>query len=57
MVAGIALGFAGAFGGIVAFIIVLVCGAAGLGIGRWLDGSLDLAAITGRDRDRDRSRR
>lgn len=57
MAGGLALGFAGAFGGIVAFIIVLVCGAAGLGVGRWLDGHLDLAAITGRERDRDRSRR
>jgi hypothetical protein len=48
------LGFAGAFGGFTAFIIVLVLGAVGLAVGRWLDGRLDLSALTGAGRDRDR---
>jgi hypothetical protein len=51
---GIALGFAGAFGGFTAFVIVLVLAAVGLGVGRWLDGHLDLSALTGIARDRDR---
>jgi hypothetical protein len=49
---GLALGFAGAFGGFTAFIIVLVLGAVGFGVGRWLDGQLDLSALFGPDRDR-----
>lgn len=50
---GLALGFAGAFGGFVAFLIVLVLGAVGLGVGRWLDGQLDLSALLGgQGRDR-----
>jgi len=52
LLAGLALGFAGAFGGFGAFLIVLILGTAGLGVGRWLDGQLDLAALIGRDRDR-----
>ncbi|MBL1076420.1 hypothetical protein JK358_18645 [Nocardia sp. 2] len=40
---GLALGFAAAFGGFGAFAIVLVFAVAGLLIGRWLDGSIDLA--------------
>jgi hypothetical protein len=52
---GLALGFAGAFGGFTAFIIVLVLGAVGLAVGRWLDGRLDLSALTGAGRDRDRT--
>lgn len=42
---GIALGFAGAFGGFGAFLIVLVVGAAGLVVGRVIDGELDVNAI------------
>jgi hypothetical protein len=49
MFAGIALGFAGAFGGIAAFVIVLVLGAIGFGVGRYLDGQLDLSMFS-RDR-------
>jgi hypothetical protein len=50
---GLALGFAGAFGGFSAFVIVLVLGAIGLGVGRWLDGKLDLSALASMGRDRD----
>ena len=49
---GLALGFAGAFGGFSAFLIVLVLGAIGFGAGRWLDGQLDLSALFDGDRDR-----
>jgi hypothetical protein len=52
---GLTLGFAGAFGGFTAFIIVLVLGAVGLAAGRWLDGRLDLSALIGAGRDRDRT--
>jgi hypothetical protein len=51
---GLALGFAGAFGGLVAFLIVLVLGAVGLLVGRWVDGALDLSILTGSGRDRSR---
>ena len=51
---GLALGFAGAFGGFVAFLIVLVLGTAGLLAGLWLDGKLDLSALTARRQDADR---
>ena len=43
---GLALGFAAAFGGLTAFLIVLLFGAIGLGVGRYLDGDLDLSAFT-----------
>ncbi|MGW1738798.1 hypothetical protein ACWCPQ_08295 [Nocardia sp. NPDC001965] len=52
---GLALGFAAAFGGFGAFAIVLVFAAAGLLVGRWLDGEVDLDALRrniGRTRDR-----
>ena len=52
LLAGLALGLAGAFGGLGAFLIVLVLGAIGLIIGRALDGQLDLNALLGRGRDR-----
>ncbi|NEW40949.1 hypothetical protein GV794_26500 [Nocardia cyriacigeorgica] len=42
---GIAVGFAAAFGGFGAFLIVLVFAALGLVVGRWLDGELDLAGL------------
>lgn len=42
---GIALGFAGAFGGFGAFIIVLVLGAVGFVVGRVLEGEVDLDAV------------
>ena len=50
LIVGLVLGLAGAFGGIAAFLIVLVLGLIGLGVGRWLDGQLDLDGLTGRGR-------
>lgn len=52
LLVGLALGFAGAFGGFTAFIIVLFLGIIGLLVGRLLDGQLDLSSLTGRDRVR-----
>jgi hypothetical protein len=52
LLAGLILGFAGAFGGFSAFLIVLVLGAIGLIVGRVLDGRLDINAVLGRGRDR-----
>jgi hypothetical protein len=51
---GTALGFAAAFGGVVALLIVLALAAAGFAVGRWADGKLDLPAFTARGRDADR---
>ena len=47
---GTALGFAGAFGGFGAFIIVLVLGAVGFVAGRAVEGELDLTGLFGRRR-------
>lgn len=47
LITGLVLGLSAAFGGIGAFLIVLILGALGLGVGRWLDGRLDLSALTG----------
>jgi nitrate/nitrite transporter NarK len=52
LLTGLALGFAGAFGGFGAFLIVLVLAALGLLVGRVLDGKLDLSQLTGVGRDR-----
>lgn len=52
LLVGLALGFAAAFGGFTAFIIVLFLGILGLLVGRLLDGQLDLSSLTGRDRVR-----
>lgn len=52
LLAGLVLGLAGAFGGIDAFLIVLILGTIGLIVGRVLDGKLDLNALLGRGRDR-----
>jgi nitrate/nitrite transporter NarK len=52
LLAGLLLGFAGAFGGLGAFLIVLVLGVIGLIVGRVLDGQLDINAVLGRGRDR-----
>jgi hypothetical protein len=53
LLAGLALGFAGAFRGL-DFLIVLVLGAVGLLVGRSADGALDLSSLTGSSRDRSR---
>jgi len=45
LVFGIALGFAGAFGGWSAFVIVLVLGLVGYFTGRALVGELDLSSL------------
>ena len=45
LVFGIALGFAGAFGGWSAFVIVLVLGLVGYFTGRALTGELDLSRL------------
>ncbi|MBW1603662.1 hypothetical protein JJV70_16420 [Streptomyces sp. JJ66] len=41
LIAGMALGFAGYFGGFGAFLLVAALGAVGLVAGRFLDGDLD----------------
>lgn len=51
---GLALGLAAALGGLSALLVVLVFGAAGLFVGRVLDGAIDLTPYLG---GRDRSRR
>jgi uncharacterized membrane protein len=52
LIAGLTLGLAVAFGGFGAFVVVLLFGAVGLGVGRYLDGRLDVSTFTGRSRDR-----
>jgi hypothetical protein len=52
LISGLALGIAVAFGGFGAFVVVLLLGAIGLGVGRFLDGQLDLSAFSGSGRDR-----
>ncbi|WAU80496.1 hypothetical protein O1Q96_12410 [Streptomyces sp. Qhu-G9] len=41
MIAGMALGFAGYFGGFGAFLLVAALGATGFVVGRFLEGDLD----------------
>jgi hypothetical protein len=55
MIAGMALGFAGYFGGFGAFLLVAALGAIGFVVGRYLEGDLDLGDLF-RARD-DRRRR
>jgi uncharacterized membrane protein len=50
LLTGLVLGVAAAFGGFGAFLLVLVFGALGLLVGRYLDGKLNLSALSGRDR-------
>ncbi len=54
LIYGLALGLAAAFGGTAEFLVVLIAGAAGLFVGRVLDGAVDLTPYLG---GRDRSRR
>ena len=50
LLVGLVLGVSAAFGGFPAFLVVLVLGAIGLLVGRFLDGRLDLDELTGRGR-------
>ncbi|MEV5440383.1 hypothetical protein AB0K80_30895 [Streptomyces sp. NPDC052682] len=54
MIAGMALGFAGYFGGFGAFLLVAALGAVGLVVGRFAEGDMDLADFF---RSRDERRR
>ncbi|MGW2459569.1 hypothetical protein ACWEOA_08295 [Streptomyces sp. NPDC004457] len=56
MIAGMALGFAGYFGGFGAFILVAALGAVGFLAGRFADGDLELGDVF-RTRDERRDRR
>ncbi|MEV6953557.1 hypothetical protein [Streptomyces sp. NPDC051183] len=54
LLAGMALGFAGYFGGFGAFLLVAALGAIGFVVGRFLDGDLEPGDFfRPRDRDRD----
>jgi hypothetical protein len=55
MIAGMALGFAGYFGGFGAFLLVAALGAVGFVVGRFLDGDLELGDFF-RPRERERRR-
>ncbi|MET8750585.1 hypothetical protein ABZW32_10905 [Streptomyces sp. NPDC004667] len=52
LLAGMALGFAGYFGGFGAFLLVAALGAVGFVVGRFLDGDLDAGDLF-RPRGRD----
>lgn len=52
LVIGMALGFAGYFGGFAAFLLVAALGVVGLLVGRYLDGDLDLGDLPHRARRR-----
>ncbi|GAB2737959.1 hypothetical protein [Streptomyces bullii] len=54
MIAGMALGFAGYFGGFGAFLLVAALGAVGLVVGRFLEGDMDFGDFF---RPRDERRR
>ncbi|MEU4211946.1 hypothetical protein AB0F13_18395 [Streptomyces sp. NPDC026206] len=57
LMAGIALGFAGYFGGFGAFLLVAVLGAIGFVAGRFLDGDLEPGEFSRLLRPRDRDGR
>jgi hypothetical protein len=54
MIAGMALGFAGYFGGFGAFLLVAALGALGFVVGRFLEGDLEIGEFF---RTRDHRRR
>ncbi|MFD8719649.1 hypothetical protein ACFV2H_16955 [Streptomyces sp. NPDC059629] len=57
MIAGMALGFAGYFGGFGAFLLVAALGAIGFVVGRFAEGDLELGEFfRSRDNRRDRRR-
>ncbi|RDG39356.1 hypothetical protein [Streptomyces corynorhini] len=52
LLAGMALGFAGYFGGFGAFVLVAALGVVGFVVGRFVDGDLEPGDLfRGRDRD------
>ncbi|MFD5228384.1 hypothetical protein ACFWJ5_07555 [Streptomyces qaidamensis] len=55
MIAGMALAFAGYFGGFGAFLLVAALGAVGFVVGRFLDGDLEFGDFF-RPRERERQR-
>jgi len=55
LVVGMALGFAGYFGGFGAFLLVAALGAVGFVIGKFADGDIEPGEFF-RSRDRDRRR-
>ncbi|MFC0596938.1 hypothetical protein [Streptomyces palmae] len=55
MIAGIALAFAGYFGGFGAFLLVAALGAIGFVVGRWVDGHRDFGSLF-HSHDRERRR-
>ncbi|MFD8482251.1 hypothetical protein [Kitasatospora sp. NPDC059673] len=56
MLAGMALGFAGYFGGFAAFLLVAALGAVGFVVGRVVEGDLELGELGELLRGRDRRR-
>lgn len=56
LLAGMALAFAGYFGGFGAFLLVAALGAVGFVVGRFLDGDLEAGDLF-RGRERDERRR
>ncbi|MVO89692.1 hypothetical protein GPA10_34320 [Streptomyces sp. p1417] len=57
LLVGMALGFAGWFGGFGAFLLVAALGAVGFVLGRLVDDGVDVRDfLSGRDRDRVRGR-
>ncbi|MQS14616.1 hypothetical protein F7Q99_20680 [Streptomyces kaniharaensis] len=56
LVAGMALGFAGYFGGFAAFLLVAALGLAGFVLGRLLEGDIDISELGDLFRGRDRRR-
>ncbi|MFF4383374.1 hypothetical protein ACIQI7_18970 [Kitasatospora sp. NPDC092039] len=56
LVVGMALGFAGYFGGFAAFLLVAALGLVGFVIGRLLEGDIELGELGDLLRGRDRRR-
>ena len=56
LVVGMALGFAGYFGGFAAFLLVAALGAIGFVVGRLLEGDIELGDLSELLRGRDRRR-
>ncbi|RKE21802.1 hypothetical protein [Streptomyces sp. TLI_171] len=56
LLAGMALGFAGYFGGFAAFLLVAVLGAVGFVVGRLIEGDIELGDLGELLRGRDRRR-